>query len=274
MSIYFVGDVHGCYKQLKALLEKVEFNYRKDKLWITGDLVSKGPDSMKVLNFLNINKNSIKTVLGNHDLNLIRLYFKNIIYSNKISNLEYNYFDNNFRNIINLLRFQPIVKMDFKKKFILSHAGIPPQLDIYTVKLYAKKIEKILRSDDYEKILELLTMMHNNICIWNKNLSINEKLKFAINSFTRMRYCFSKTKNLDLEYKVFPPEISKNHLIPWFLIKNKIPKDFFLIFGHWSSLNGRCLVDKFYALDTGCCKGNKLTLLRWKDKKKFYEPFY
>jgi bis(5'-nucleosyl)-tetraphosphatase (symmetrical) len=43
MSTYLIGDVHGCYDELIALLEQVEFNPETDTLWLTGDLVARGP---------------------------------------------------------------------------------------------------------------------------------------------------------------------------------------------------------------------------------------
>ena len=40
MATYLIGDVHGCYDELIALLHKVEFPPGKDTLWLTGDLVA------------------------------------------------------------------------------------------------------------------------------------------------------------------------------------------------------------------------------------------
>ena len=40
MATYLIGDVHGCYDELIALLHKVEFTPGKDTLWLTGDLVA------------------------------------------------------------------------------------------------------------------------------------------------------------------------------------------------------------------------------------------
>ncbi|WP_343191899.1 symmetrical bis(5'-nucleosyl)-tetraphosphatase [Buchnera aphidicola] len=275
MNIYFIGDIHGCFTQLQNLLNRVKFNYNKDALWLTGDLVEKGPDSFKVLKFLYENKNSVKLVLGNHDLNLIRLYFKKILYPKIFYESKYYHYDfDNMKNIIDWLRKQPLFRVNYKKKFVISHAGIPPNWNIKLSQIYSKKIQKILSGSDYEKIFYFLEMMFVKSCKWKKSLKYDDKIKFAINGFTRMRYCFKKTYDLDLVYKEFPNKILKNNLIPWFSIKNNIPKGFIIIFGHWSSLNGKGVPKNFYALDTGCYLGNKLTLLRWKDKKKFYETFY
>ena len=43
----------------------------------------------------------------------------------------------------------------------------------------------------------------------------------------------------------------------------------FLIFGHWAALNGKTRKKNIVGLDTGCVWGNKLTLLRLEDQKKY-----
>ena len=51
MSTYVIGDVHGCYDELQMLIKKIKFNKNKDSLIFLGDLVNRGRDSLKVLNF-------------------------------------------------------------------------------------------------------------------------------------------------------------------------------------------------------------------------------
>ena len=65
-----VGDIHGCYRELKLLLEKVKFNPDNDRLISLGDLVHKGPKSFKVLEFFY--KNGYEVLLGNHDEYFLR----------------------------------------------------------------------------------------------------------------------------------------------------------------------------------------------------------
>ena len=74
MSTYLIGDVHGCYDELIALLEQVEFNPEVDTLWLTGDLVARGPGSLEVLRFVKQLGDSVRIVLGNHDLHLLAVF--------------------------------------------------------------------------------------------------------------------------------------------------------------------------------------------------------
>ncbi|HVC37221.1 MAG TPA: metallophosphoesterase, partial [Gammaproteobacteria bacterium] len=39
MAVFAIGDVQGCYDDLRRLLERLDFNPADDTLWFTGDLV-------------------------------------------------------------------------------------------------------------------------------------------------------------------------------------------------------------------------------------------
>lgn len=74
MSTYLIGDVHGCYDELIALLKQVDFTRGQDMLWLTGDLVARGPGSLEVLRFVKSLGDSVRMVLGNHDLHLLAVF--------------------------------------------------------------------------------------------------------------------------------------------------------------------------------------------------------
>lgn len=268
MSNYIVGDVHGCFKELQKLLKKVFFNKKKDTLWSTGDLVARGPESLKVLLFFKSLGKQAKLVLGNHDLHLISSYYG----VNNKKNKDYNnYLLNHFhsKEIINWLCSQPLLQIDDEKKIIMSHAGISPQWDLETAKKCAFEIhlEILKNSKEFFKIIcENNTLKSRT---WNKNYDLNDRLRFSTNVFTKMRYCYSKNGNIDMNFKQSPKNIPLN-IRPWFSLLKKIPHEYNIIFGHWSQISSNYLIPKkIYALDTGCCWGENLTMLRWEDKKIF-----
>ncbi|CAL4326205.1 symmetrical bis(5'-nucleosyl)-tetraphosphatase [Buchnera aphidicola] len=268
MSTYFISDIHGCYKELKLLLKKSGFNSQKDFLWIAGDLVSRGPDSLKVLRYLYSFKSRVKIVLGNHDINLIA------IFSGIKKNKKENFFDEllvskDSSELINWLRCQSLLKIDKNRKIIMVHAGISPQLDIDTLQNYALNIEEFLSNDNYALFLE--AMYSNSIVFWESKLNRLDRLRYSINVLTRMRYCYPDGR-LNMFYKQSPNFI-KYPLQPWFLNQQKSPKNYSIFFGHWSSLKGTPIPQEFFSLDGGCCWGGELKMLRWEDKKWFVQSF-
>lgn len=71
-----IGDIHGCFSELKALLNKVEFNKKYDELYLLGDLVDRGPQIKETVQFAIETKNTF-IVQGNHDYRLHRYVLGN-----------------------------------------------------------------------------------------------------------------------------------------------------------------------------------------------------
>ena len=83
MANYAVGDIQGCFEEFKEGLELINFKSSKDFLWITGDLINRGPESLKVLEYVFKIRNSVHIVLGNHDLHYLNCFFNNKNLSNE-----------------------------------------------------------------------------------------------------------------------------------------------------------------------------------------------
>lgn len=269
MSNYIVGDIHGCNIELQSLLQKVNFSTKSDKLWLTGDLIFRGPSSLEVLRFVYSIRNCVKMVLGNHDINLLKLYHniknkKNYVNKNNILKLLH---APDIKILINWLRKQPLLQIDNQKKLIMVHAGIYPKWNIQDLKKYAKKIHNKLSNDNYLTFLQ--SIPKNLPDYWNKNFTELEKLYFAINIFTKMRYCYLNGK-LDSKFKNAPKYVPK-FLKPWFSFPININKDYIIIFGHWASLEKIQVAKNIFGLDTGCCWGNYLSMLCIENNKIFVQ---
>ncbi len=67
MSIFIVGDVHGNYKSLISSLEKSGCDVNADTIIFVGDVVDRGRENAKVVNFIAEHKGNIHLICGNHE---------------------------------------------------------------------------------------------------------------------------------------------------------------------------------------------------------------
>lgn len=265
MATYVIGDIQGCYRTLMALLEKIKFDPSRDTLWFAGDLVNRGKSSLEVLRFVHqLDKRAI-TVLGNHDLHLLAVYY------GATTHKSYDTIDDillapDADELCNWLRHQPLLHHDEKLNFVLTHAGIHPQWDIRTAQQCAHEVEAILQGEQYAEFLH--HMYGNQPEHWDTHLHGWERLRFITNVFTRMRLV-SEDGKLDLRKKG-SPEMASEHYHPWFKIKPRLTKNLRIVFGHWAALE--CNTENepnVFAIDSGCIWGNVLTALRLDDLKRF-----
>ena len=264
MATYIVGDVQGCCDELQDLLALAEFNPKIDQLWLTGDLVSRGPKSLQTLRFVKSLGNSAKVVLGNHDLHLLAIH-QGIQANKERDNLSPLLNAPDCDELLTWLRQQPLLRRHPEFNFVMVHAGISPQWTIQQAEHYAKEVEDILHSEQYK---QLLTEMYgNHPILWNNSLQGIERVRFIINVFTRMRFC-TLDGGLDFANKLTPEQTDDENLRPWFEISS-LDQSSEIVFGHWAALLGKVSTPGVYGLDTGCVWGNSLSMLRWQDKKLF-----
>lgn len=62
---FVVGDIHGCFSKLEKALKEESFNEATDRLFSVGDLVDRGPESHRCLEFLS--KSWFHAIKGNHE---------------------------------------------------------------------------------------------------------------------------------------------------------------------------------------------------------------
>jgi len=263
MSTYAIGDVQGCLEPLQSLLEKISFKPKKDRLWFTGDLINRGPDSLETLRFVKGLGDSAITVLGNHDLHFLAVA-KGFVDVKSGDTLDDILNAPDLKKLAKWLRHQPLFHHDKQLGFSMIHAGLPPQWDFKLTKKCAREVENILQSKGHKTFLE--NMYGNLPDLWSDKLKGMDRYRFITNAFTRLRYCDPQGR-LCLKAKSSLNRQDPD-LIPWFDFKNRASKKMNILFGHWSAL-GLYQEKRIHALDTGCLWGGKLTAFRLEDEKIF-----
>lgn len=255
MATYAIGDLQGCYDSLLRLLDKLNYDSSKDKLWFAGDLVNRGPDSLSTLRFVKSLGDSAISVLGNHDLHLLAIAANHK--STNDSRLKDILNANDCDELLDWMRHIPLLHHDPDLNFTLVHAGIYPMWSLKDAADHAHELENVLRGENY---FEFIFNMYGNLPNkWNDDLTGWERLRFICNCFTRMRFC-ERDSTLDFSSNGAPGTIPEGTL-PWFDIPDRKAESERILFGHWSTL-GMINKKNVFALDTGCVWGGKLTALR------------
>lgn len=263
MATYAIGDVQGCYDSLMALLDKIDYDDNQDTLWFAGDLVNRGPKSLKTLRFIKGLGDKAISVLGNHDLHLLALYY-NKNNAKKSDTLEATLQAKDADEIMFWLRQQPLVHYDKSLNALMVHAGIPPKWSAKKARKRSLEVETFLQSPDFRQFFEV--MYGNKPDKWKKSLEGMDRLRIIVNYFTRMRFC-TQDGQLDLVSKEGLEHKPKGYS-PWFELERKA-KDTRIFFGHWAALEGKADADNVFALDTGCVWGGKLSAIRIEDEAWF-----
>ena len=253
MAHYAIGDLQGCYDELEALLAKIEFNPGTDTLWLTGDIVNRGPKSLQCLQFCMQHESRVQIVLGNHDLHLLAIAYGHgrIKRSDTIEPI----LDHPERQkMLDWLRAQPL--MVRQQSHVMVHAGLLPQWRVEEAESLAREVETELRSSRADAYFA--HMYGNKPHRWSPELTGYERLRVITNVFTRMR-ALSYDNAIDCDFKAGLADMPGG-LRAWFEAPARQNLSHKIVFGHWSALGffNDCGV---IALDTGALWGGRLTAI-------------
>jgi bis(5'-nucleosyl)-tetraphosphatase (symmetrical) len=273
MATYAVGDIQGCYDQLMRLLDKVNFDPTRDRLWSVGDIINRGPKSLETLRVLKALGSAFTMVLGNHDLHFVAMATGAQKHGKK-DTLRAILDDPDCLGFCDWLKRQPMIhyeKLETKngeETFLMVHAGIAPGWTFKKARGYAAEVEEVLQSEKCSKFLN--KMYGDEPDIWHEGLKGMERLRVITNYLTRVRFCNGETQ-LNLAIKT-GPKTAPPGFKPWYEYQQLKPNRC-IIFGHWAMLEGETNCPNVYALDTGCVWGRMLTVLRLEDKQRYSVPF-
>ena len=267
MATYAVGDIQGCYEPLRRLLDQVNFDPSVDRLWAVGDLVNRGPDSLKVLRFLKSLGPQFTAVLGNHDLHLLALY-RGIKNPAKAPTLRQVLEAQDCDELLEWLKSWPLAYAETinGRAYLMVHAGVPPNWSIKQTLQRSREVHSALKG---KNSVQFLTEMYGDLpSQWHENLDGYARLRCITNSLTRMRFCKADGE-LELTTKT-GIETAPPGYHPWFSYPRNDHGKTQIVFGHWASLDGDTGSSAtIHALDTGCVWGKRLTMMRLEDQQRF-----
>lgn len=252
MSTYAIGDVQGCFDDLKQLLADLKFNEATDTLWFVGDLVNRGDKSLETLRFIKNLPNKI-CVLGNHDIHLLAVYYGVRALQPK-DTLQSILDAPDCNELIQFLREQPLFHWDKKLGYAMVHAGIHSSWSFADAVNYSNLVSSELKSDNIKPFLS--EAFGNEPNYWDESLKDMNKMRSIINAFTRTRLTTPNEHqvfNYKGTYKARPEGTEA-----WFNLRRWQHHEK-LIFGHWAALGGKTPHPNLFAIDTGCVWGNELT---------------
>ena len=259
-----IGDLQGCFGCLQQLLQQAAIGNHPDagveRLWLTGDLVNRGPQSLQTLRWARDNRLRLVTVLGNHDLHLLAVA-AGIRPPGRTDTLDEILAAPDRDVLIAWLRQQPLAH--FEHGFLLVHAGVLPQWSAERTIELAAEVQQRLRGPDWK--LFLRELYGDRPAGWRDDLTGADRLRVIVNALTRLRFC---TPAGDMEFATHTgPATAPPGYLPWFDLARRATGNVTTIFGHWSSL-GLFERDNLLGLDTGCVWGEQLTAVRLEDRAR------
>ncbi len=256
MALYAIGDVQGCDRELGELLGALRFSADRDRLWFVGDLVNRGPESLRALRRIRALGDAATVTLGNHDLHLLAVAH-GAARARSGDTLDELLAAADRDALLAWLMKRPLFHEDRTLNLCLLHAGLAPQWTLQQARECAREFESALRGNP-DKLFKKL--YGDEPDLWEDGLAGEERLRFIANCFTRLRYVDS-TGRLMLRAKGSPKKLQTKSLLPWFEAPRARWRGPRMVFGHWSTLGFFRNADVI-GLDTGCVWGNALTALR------------
>jgi len=260
MATYAIGDVQGCFKSLRRLLDLVAFDPQTDRLWLVGDLVNRGPDSLETLRFIKSLGAAACPVLGNHDLFLLAAG-EDIVALRPKDTIQDVLASHDRLELLTWLRQQPLHRRE--GRFFMVHAGLLPQWNIDDAAKLAQEVEAVLAGPKYKTLLREL--FEATPPQWDPALKGIDRLVSIARVFTRLR---TTTPDGDMSSYSGPPQEAPAGFLPWFRVPNRRSSDATIITGHWAAL-GLHIEDNLLAIDSGCVWGRQLTAVRLEDRAVF-----
>ncbi len=263
MATYVIGDIHGCWRTLQRLLERIEWDPAVDELWLVGDLVNRGPDSLEVLRWA-ASQQRLVAVLGNHDLHLLARA-EGVADGKPEDTIDELLDSSDLDRLLDWLRSRPFVHR--RGDVLMVHAGLWPGWGVDdAVELAHEASDRLCQSVGRDLVGRISTKPRPK---WRPDLEGGERIAAAVAMFTRLRVVQPDGRP-KLGF-TGPPEDAPDGCVPWFMGSKVVADGSRVVFGHWAQL-GFFSSERVVCLDSGCVYGGSLTALRVEDNRFFHEP--
>ena len=260
MALYAIGDLQGCHAEFMSLLERIRFDAGRDRLWLTGDLVNRGPASLEVLRWARDQGDRVTAVLGNHDLHLISCA-RGIRKPRKSDTFQDVLEAPDGDELIDWLAHRPLVHRE--RDWLMVHAGLLPPWSAEDAEEQARDIAASGLDDS------LLGSWRKAPRRWSGDLDPGDRRALALAAFATLR-CVDHAGAMDRDFDGAPADAPED-LLPWFDHPARRSRDVRIVCGHWAAL-GLLIRPDLAALDSGCVWGGSLTALRLEDGATFEVP--
>ena len=270
MALYLIGDVQGCNEPLRRLLRKLDFSASRDTLYVLGDLVNRGPDSLAVLRSLKSLGDAAQCLLGNHDLNLLGIRH-GLRKPHRSDTVQQVLDAPDCEVLLDWLRHRRMAIHEHG--WLMVHAGVLPQWSAAQTMALAGEVEQALRGPDLAGFLK--DMYGNTPAQWQDTLAGTARLRVIVNALTRMRFC---TADGVMEFATTGgTQTAPPGYLPWFDVPGRKTAGRPVGCGHWSALGadtaaaGAGLLANTLPLDTGCVWGGCLSAARLRNTAGQFE---
>lgn len=264
MALYAIGDIQGCHAEFCDLLSLIGFSPASDRLWLVGDLVNRGPDSLAMLREVIALGDAATTVLGNHDLHLLtvaaghRRAHRNDTLGPILAASDRD-------ELLDWLARRPLAVAE--DDLLMVHAGVLPQWSTADTLRRAREVESVLAGGEAHAFLRVL--YGDQPDAWHDDLEGHDRLRVIVNALTRLRFC---TADGRMEFREKRgAQFTPAGFAPWFAHEERRTAGDCVVCGHWSTL-GLTLAPNVLMLDSGCLWGGALTAVRLPDRQVWQVP--
>lgn len=264
MSLYAIGDIQGYHAEFCQLLDLIGFSTKSDQLWLVGDLVNRGPESLHVLRDVKALGSAATTVLGNHDFHLLRIAAGHGRMG-KDDTLAPILAAPDRDELLAWLRSKPLVVVEGER--LMVHAGLLPSWTPATALMLSREVQAMLASDAHDAFL---SQLYGDLPrAWSDQLEGIDRLRVIVNACTRLRFCDAQG-TMELREKRGAGH-APDRFRPWFEHEARASAGTTVVCGHWSTLELK-FAPNLLMLDSGCVWGGALTAVRLDDRRVYQVP--